>query len=46
MQYEQLGNQIVSAQPGALAPTYGNTMNQGYPQQGSMMNQVIRSRAI
>ena len=39
MQYEQLGNQIVSALTGAPAPTYGNTMNQGYPQQGSMMNQ-------
>ena len=39
MQYEQLGNQIVSALTGAPAPTYGNTMNQGYPQQGNMMNQ-------
>ena len=39
MQYEQLGNQIVSALTGAPAPTYGNAMNQGYPQQGTMMNQ-------
>ena len=39
MQYEQLGNQIVSALTGAPAPTYGNAMNQGYPQQGNMMNQ-------
>ena len=42
MNYEQLASQIITALTGAPAPApvYSNgMMNQGYPQQGNMMNQ-------